>query len=281
VQYDATLKDLLFPELIAPLFRTSKSYDRPMIAAEAARLSYFRFEENEASRRTIEAALEIVGFARVQYFSGEKEKGRAFAALNSRGDEALLAFRGTRPTEPKDIELDLELLPVPWNEGGKAHGGFVKQFQELRPLIAEWHQGVGRPSLLITGHSLGAGLATLCATVLEPNVLVTLGSSRVGDAEFASLMASAEVHRFVNCCDLITRLPNLLGYTHVGSARYIDRNGVELTNPTEEQIAEDQSRARAEYRLEHAPHPGNVLVRDGADHAPINYVTAVLGERQN
>jgi hypothetical protein len=281
MQYDATLKDLLFPQSNPPMFTESKSYDRVMIAAEAARLSYFRFEEDEPSRQTIQSALAIVGFGSVEYFSGVKEKGQAVAALPTTGEEALLAFRGTRPTELTDIVLDLELFPSPWTEGGKAHHGFSKQFQELRPALAAWHERVGRCPLLITGHSLGAGLATLCATVLKPSTLVTIGSSRVGDADFVSLLASTEVHRFVNCCDLITRLPTMLGYTHVGNARYIDRNGVELSKPTDDEIAQDQDRARSNYLVEHALQLGNVPVRDGADHAPINYVSAILGEREN
>src|SRR5438093_1505315 len=82
----------------------------------------------EANRQTIQSALQIVGFDRVEYFSGANEKGHAFGAVQTNGNEALLAFRGTRPIEFKDIELDLELFPTPWTEGGKAHEGFVRQF---------------------------------------------------------------------------------------------------------------------------------------------------------
>ena len=279
MQYDALLKDLFFPELIPPLFKTSKTYDLAMIGAEAARLVYVRFEESDENKRTIESALSVVGFEHVEYFAGEAEGGHALAALQRDGDAALLVFRGTRPTNLKDVEIDLELLPEPWPEGGRVHTGFAKQFQELRQGLREWHEHTGGRRLLLSGHSLGAGLATLCATVLKPNTLVTLGSSRVGDAEFVSLLADTDVHRFVNCCDVITRLPKMLGYVHVGEPRYIDRNGVLLDDPTDEDIARDQSAARSDYLLHQALGVGNVPVRDGADHAPINYVSAILGER--
>ena len=279
MRYDASLRDLLFPESNPPLFSPAKAYGRVMIAAEAARLSYFRFEEGAAGRQSIESALRIVGYGRVEYFSGEQEKGHALAALNSDGSEALLAFRGTRPTAFKDIELDLELLRSSWPEGGSAHHGFIVQFQELRGALMQWRERVGRLPLLISGHSLGAGLATLGATLLKPCTLVTLGSSRVGDADFVSLLSDIPVHRFVNCCDVITRLPKMLGYAHVGPARYIDRNGTELASPNDDQIAADRRRARWSYLAEYAWRPGNVWLRDAADHAPINYVSAILGER--
>lgn len=281
MKYDASLEDLSFPELIPPRFQTGKTYDRAMIAAEAARLSYFRFEEDAQSRQAIESALQIVGFERVEYFAGSKEKGHAMAALRTSGTEALIAFRGTRPTKFKDIEIDLELSLAPWAEGGKVHEGFAEQFEELRAPLREWHERIGRLPLLLAGHSLGAGLATLCATVLKPSTLVTLGSSRVGDEQFVALLAGTDVHRFVNCCDVITRLPTMLGYSHVARARYIDRNGIELADPTQEVIDRDCSRARWSYLAKYAWRPGNVWLRDAADHAPINYVSAILGEREN
>ena len=40
-------------------------------------------------------------------------------------------------------------------------------------------------------------------------------------------------------------------------------------------MEEDQSTARKKYLLEHAWRFGNVVTRDLADHAPINYVSAL------
>jgi hypothetical protein len=60
---------------------------------------------------------------------------------------------------------------------------------------------------LITGHSLGAALATLAAIVVKPAKLITFGSPRVGNEALCGLLDGVEVRRFVNCCDLITRIP--------------------------------------------------------------------------
>jgi hypothetical protein len=46
-------------------------------------------------------------------------------------------------------------------------------------------------------------------------------------------------------------------------------------NPSDDFIFEDQWRARADYLLHYAWKSGNVGARDLADHAPINYVTAI------
>lgn len=283
MQYDASLKDLLFPESTPPLFSASKAYSDEMIAVEAARLSYFRFEENEQSRRSIESALRTVGFGQVEYFSGAVEKGHAIATVASSGNKALVAFRGTRPDKFKDLELDFELEPVKWSKGGRVHEGFATQFKELSDPIRAWRDraATGR-QLFIAGHSLGAGLATLCATCLKPCTLVTIGSSRVGDAEFASLFAGTDVRRFVGCCDIITRLPwKGVKYEHVAKGIYIAENGTIPVDPTEDFITKDRRSASWDYLVKYAWRWGNVWSRCAADHAPINYVSAIFGEREN
>lgn len=284
MQYDASLDDLLFPQKIPPLFSAAKTYTDDMIAVEAARLAYFRFDDDAQSRQAIESALGLVGFGQVEYFSGAAEDGHALAAVQTFGNKALLAFRGTVPNEFKDIELDLELERVPWPEGGSVHKGFAEQFEELSDGVRAWRDRVaaGR-QLFVIGHSLGAGLATLCATRLKPCTLVTIGSSRVGDAAFVNLFAGAEVHRFVGCCDIITRLPGtVLGYEHVGGEGiYIARDGTLPPNPTHDFVKKDEDAARWNYLVKYAWRLGDVPCRDVADHAPINYVTAVLRERDN
>jgi hypothetical protein len=64
----------------------------------------------------------------------------------------------------------------------------------------------------------------------------------------------------------------------LGSALHIDRNRKVLNNPTENAVSADRLIARVEYLLKYAWKSGNVGVRDLADHAPINYVTAIAGQ---
>jgi hypothetical protein len=52
---------------------------------------------------------------------------------------------------------------------------------------------------------------------------------------------------------------------------YIDSAGQLRTSMTREKIEADRTRARIDYLRDEAWRTGAVLVRDLADHAPINY----------
>jgi hypothetical protein len=68
--------------------------------------------------------------------------------------------------------------------------------------------------------------------------------------------------------------PKLLGFAHAEGLRYIDRDGQLQAGVTEEFVAADQSRARAEYLGRYAFRTGAVPARELADHAPANYLRA-------
>ena len=65
---------------------------------------------------------------------------------------------------------------------------------------------------------------------------------------------------------------------HLGEPYYIDRNRNVIENPSDDFVSGDRLRARADYLLQYAWKSGNVAVRDLADHAPINYVTAIAAQ---
>jgi hypothetical protein len=90
-------------------------------------------------------------------------------------------------------------------------------------------------------------------------------------------------HRFVDCCDIVARIPpeSLLGgitYAHCGLLYYIDRNRVVTESPAGSDIDKDRIIASSEYLVEYAWRNGNLAVRELADHAPINYVTPVAAD---
>src|SRR5262249_237409 len=134
-------------------------------------------------------ALARVGYASPHLFASSDTDTQAFLSRHQTDGTTLLAFRGTQPDSVMDIATDLRFSTDSWPESaGAVHRGFAIAARSVLPEIKSWivKEAVDSNKLIITGHSLGAALATLAATVLRPNWLVTLGSPRVGDAHFVA-----------------------------------------------------------------------------------------------
>lgn len=276
--YDPSRVALLSPGRRETLFESGTVYSPLQLAIEAARLAYIHAEKSATERTRLADALARAGFGEPRLFLDPPTGTEAYGAVRPDDRLALLGFRGTEPDRLSDLATDLKAHPVTWSESaGRVHAGFAHAARAVLPQVRDWLAGdaAGRDALLLTGHSLGAALATLAASVLKPAFLFTIGSPRVGDATFAATVAAIDGARIVDCCDAITRVPpSLTVYTHIRAETYITRDGVALHGPDPETIAADRRRARAEYLRTHALQPGAVLVRDLADHAPINYARA-------
>ena len=278
LEYDPSRAALLSPGRRETLFESGTVYSPLQLAIEAARLAYIHAEESAAERARLADALARAGFGEPRLFLDPPTGTEAFGAFRRDDRLALLCFRGTEPDRLSDLATDLKAHPVTWFESaGRVHAGFAHAARAVLPQARDWLAGdaAGRDALLLAGHSLGAALATLAASVLHPTFLFTIGSPRVGDAAFAATVAAVDGARIVDCCDAITRVPPSLSvYAHIRAATYINRDGVALQSPDPDTIAADRKRARAEYLRTHALQAGAVLVRDLADHAPINYARA-------
>lgn len=112
----------------------------------------------------------------------------------------------------------------------KEAGGFSRQVSELvrrRATDGPRAEEAAAPvSIEVTGHSLGAALATLYAmenakTDKVPNpVLCTFASPFVGDSTFAAVFNDLQLTswRIVNAQDIVPMLPpEILGFTHVAT----------------------------------------------------------------
>ena len=164
------------------------------------------------------------------------------------------------------------------------HRGFARGLSHVLPTLESALAGETK-LLVVTGHSLGGAMATLAASRLRPAGLYTFGAPRVGNHDFAGCIDrqvddGLTYQRFVGCCDIVTRVPpGFAGFRHTGALHYIDRHGQIHVNPDQAVISEDRSRARRSYWRTHSFGRGNVWLRDLADHAPINYLSAVTGAR--
>ncbi|HEX8061730.1 MAG TPA: lipase family protein [Allosphingosinicella sp.] len=296
--YDPTQEALLHPERSHPygLYRQGDVWPLEAICAEFARLAYFHHED-EAGKRRLNEALSQAGFGEAVPFNSQvptfgnrlrqriqklrNRDSQAFAATSLDGEVTILAFRGTQADRPRDLITDLTAWRSDFPNGGRVHTGFWEAYCSLHDQIEEWRENAQIRRLVVTGHSLGAAMATLMAALNEEAELVTFGCPLVGDREFAERFGRPAL-RYVDCTDLVTTVPyGFLGYAHFGEMRYIDRHGaVHSPPPDDAELREDRRQARIDYRR-YRGQRGTVPTRRFADHAPVNYVSAVAGKRRD
>lgn len=278
MRYDPTLRALLFPEKDAPVDDFGTDWPLDPLCAELCRLAYIAFEKDDEP--LLAAILATAGFTGAPACFHDAPTGaQAFAALGPDGT-AFVVFRGTKVTSARDLLADLSAIPVKWAGEGRVHWGFWRCCRSLRPAIDSWLAATPHRRLVLTGHSLGAAMATLMAALNARAELVTFGSPRVGTAAFAGSLAGRAVRRYVDCIDGVTRLPPPLGYAHVGEMVYIDRLGrAHSPPPPPAALRRDRVKARLDYWRKYGLRPRNVPLRSGADHAPVNYISALLGRR--
>ena len=305
--YDSTILALHEPGLADDCFRLAPRYGPPALCAEMARLVY----SADLDRAT--TALRRAGFQSPTWFRAAGTdaflaSSPDHAVLAFRGtegprlqrlvDPARLQrvfqqsgldwqemlrrlFAGSMPdleeamdrlaAECKDLLTDLDALPQDWPGGGKVHRGLAgaldRVWRQIEGPLAALEQPV-----LFTGHGLGGALATLAAARRPPETLYTFGAPRVGDEAFARTLARTAAYRYVNCCDAVAHLPLAL-YRPVGTLRYIDSFG-RLADAEEDEAA--RARARSAHFQKTLGQWDKVWIRDLVDHAPVNYVKALL-----
>src|SRR6185437_2389927 len=179
IAYDPSRSALYSPEKRDTVFQNGADYSPVQLAVEAARLAYYRAEASSAQMHRLTEALARVGFAAPMMFFGEHTGAAGFGSLRARDGSLLLALRGTQPDDLRDIKHDLGVRMVGWSESaGRVHAGFASATRSLLPQMRQWivRNGLDSKKLIITGHSLGAAMATLTAAALPVEWLVTLGS---------------------------------------------------------------------------------------------------------
>lgn len=149
------------------------------------------------------------------------------AACNE--EDMIITCRGTQPTQVNDLLADLDTIPKSHGKGF-VHAGFRRESKKILPLIFKYINQYPNRKIWITGHSLGAAMATYIAQELEfvkkpATMLFTYGSPRVGSHDYVEDFKT-EHHRFVNCNDMVTRVPPVgFGFRHHGSLHYINFYG--------------------------------------------------------
>jgi len=250
--------------------------------AELCRLIY-RQQADEvkgAKPPTRQQVLDKVGLDEVEFFN---EGGTEAALIKTKGSRAVqfaaLVFRGT--SDLQDWLTDITVIPESWAGRGLIHEGFGEALKlGWAKITASLDKNV--PSdcpLFIAGHSLGAALATLAASLRQPRALYTFGSPRVGDDDFGATLSGVNVFRVANNRDVVPTVPPPLPFHHVGELHYITHKGGMLVNPDDDTVARD--RLKRDWFSVFSIDWKSIFTNASepfADHAPVNYVAHL--ERQ-
>ena len=223
------------------------------------------------------------GFQEVAYFDGKTTQ--CYVASNDKF--AVVAFRGSEARLRKgdsnigyifaDWMANFNFAPEPWEQGGNVHRGFKGALDEIWDGLENHISNLQKNNrkIWITGHSLGAALATLAADRYG-NIqgLYTYGSPRVGDRHFKEDF-NVNAYRFVNNSDIVTKVPPAGMYLHVGELKYIDSEGTihDNTNRWERWTDELQGQFKNIFNAIGQTRKGftEVLLEPIVDHVPTHY----------
>lgn len=147
--------------------------------------------------------------------------------IRKSGDEILIIFRGTDSGINWANNLIFCKKAIPYGNTDtkiRVHSGFLKSYISVRDQIRT-HIPKDTCKIRITGHSLGAALAVLCAVDLQYNFknadieVFLFGCPRVGNTAFARSYNKRvfKTLRVTNGNDIVAKLPpKIFGYRHVG-----------------------------------------------------------------
>lgn len=170
-------------------------------------------------------------------------------AILSDGNLSTIVFRGSESsfdwetdfdTKPERAEFDQRVIRetivgqqeqiYPYDDksssGALMHRGFTRAYFSVRDQIHDYIKTNAVSAIVVTGHSLGGALATLCAVDLQYNFSDTVtflesytyGSPKVGNDGFRDSFNRRvpNNYRFVHGMDIVPELPRWWqGYRHV------------------------------------------------------------------
>jgi len=211
-----------------PVHRAAYSDRMAWILAHMAKLAYIKFEDGDLELERLEYCLASGWFNLIETFNNHGTQ--AFLAKND--EFVVLSFRGTQPDKWEDVRTDLRAIKLKTIDG-KVHIGFKHAFDDVKDaIVTELRKHLGDMPLYITGHSLGAALATVAVQEIEEEfndqvaACYTFGSPRVGDGKYEKAI-KVPFYRIVNTTDIVTLVPFFLGtFVHVGDTRYLSRRKV-------------------------------------------------------
>lgn len=195
-----------------------KNMNKAHLMAHFSQIAYLDNKEAKAKFKEL-------GFSGHKFFENDGAQCHAIWDDNT----FVLAFRGTEPTELSDLLADLNAIPRGAMTHGLVHSGFRGEVDKLWDNLLGYFNKHKDKTFYITGHSLGAAMATIATSRFEEFTkvehLYTFGSPRVGTRSFVKHIETPHT-RFVNNNDVVTKVPLwIMGYKHHGNLAYINFYG--------------------------------------------------------
>lgn len=200
--------------------------------------------------------MEVCNSWRMPYFQFIENAGtECFVSGDS--DVALVAFRGT---EKKIGDWLIDLNTVGLNRPyGRIHRGFWFAFESVAEQIRDAIDSLGKPKLVLTGHSLGGALACIAAAEWlhdgsrEVLSIYTFGQPAFGKGDLPDRIyqrVNGAYYRFVNDGDIVSMVPPT--YRHAGELKHFGAGndlkfGVDSTNESLVESAETCSEAQFDH----------------------------------
>mmetsp|Transcript_10439 Transcript_10439/g.26259 ORF Transcript_10439/g.26259 Transcript_10439/m.26259 type:complete len:328 (-) Transcript_10439:76-1059(-) len=192
------------------------------------------------------------------FFNDRDTNTYGYAGYNTDLEQIIVAFRGTEMGSLKNWITDLKyakLTPLKSYPNVSVHDGFYQAWKNLSPqvmpVVQALHQQFANYDVVVTGHSLGAALATLCMVELAENNIPAYiwdyGRPRVGNQPFSMLsMQSAKASfRHVNQRDTVPHLPlEAMGFFHAPTEVWYHENEWRVCDPTN---GEDRTCSDSQY----------------------------------
>ncbi|KAJ5746109.1 hypothetical protein N7520_011291 [Penicillium odoratum] len=164
-----------------------------------------------------------------------------FIALDETNKAIILSFRGSYSVRNWLADVDFPYTNPGLCDGCEAESGFWNSWANVRDPISkilnETVADYPDYELVVVGHSLGAGIATLAAANLRgmghPSIkMYAYASPRVANPALANyITAQGNNYRFTHTDDPVPKLPLLaMGYVHIGPEYWITSgNNVTVT----------------------------------------------------
>ena len=183
----------------------------------------------------------LEGFTPVYHIDSSHDT-QGYVGYTSSQSTIYVVFRGSESIKNWISNIDVITTSYPLCDGCHVHKGFYNAQQgaigDVISQVKALKEQFPSYSVMVTGHSLGAALATLTAADLQnsgigPIRMYNFGSPRVGDTDFSNWFSSyiSDHNRITHHKDIVVHSPMHERFTHIDGEWYEPNENmpVELT----------------------------------------------------